>query len=71
MTTTAVEKLEYSLAKQVPDLSRGFTINTTYGDITVEPGAWADCLRVLVEDMLKEQLLHARSQTATAALGPL
>jgi len=30
------DNLEYSLAKRVPDMARGFTIHTNYGDIMIE-----------------------------------
>lgn len=29
--------LEYALAKQVPDMGRGCTISTSYGDFELEP----------------------------------
>ncbi len=30
------DNLEYSLAKQVPDMERGFSINTNYGGCFIE-----------------------------------
>lgn len=39
-TTSAAElALSYALAKQVPDMVRGFTIATSYGDIAI-PAGW-------------------------------
>ncbi|MFX1761400.1 hypothetical protein PWP93_02150 [Paraburkholderia sp. A1RI-2L] len=32
----AIERLRYSLAKQVPDMECGFTIQTSYGDLRIE-----------------------------------
>jgi hypothetical protein len=29
------DQLRYALAKQVPDMARGFTISTSYGDIEI------------------------------------
>lgn len=36
------QQLSYALAKQVPDMARGFTIATSYGDITIPPGWMGD-----------------------------
>lgn len=32
------QDINYALAKQVPDMARGFTIHTNCGDITIPPG---------------------------------
>lgn len=32
----SADDLEYSLAKRVPDMARGFTIETSYGRILIE-----------------------------------
>lgn len=32
----AIERLSYALAKQIPDMERGFTIQTSYGDLHIE-----------------------------------
>lgn len=32
----SADELEYALAKQVPDMARGFTIETSYGRIVIE-----------------------------------
>lgn len=34
--TNMDEALRYALAKQVPDMERGFTIQTNYGDLTID-----------------------------------
>ena len=30
-----IDKISYALSKQVPDMARGFTIHTNYGDIEI------------------------------------
>ncbi len=51
-------KLSYALAKQVPDMAHGFTIQTNYGDI---PIAAADAMEfaVLADKLLTKQYLAA------------
>lgn len=48
-------ELEYALAKQVPDMARGFTINTSYGDIVIEAGM-ASLVAKHLEQLLREYL---------------
>nr|WP_295782174.1 hypothetical protein [Rhodoferax sp.] len=36
------QTISYALAKQVPDMARGFIINTSYGEIVIEAGWIAD-----------------------------
>lgn len=50
--TMQEQQLGYALAKQVPDMSRGFTIQTSYGDITVPPGWMADQIQERVASVL-------------------
>lgn len=49
------ERLSYALAKQVPDMLRGFVILTDCGDIVIEPGPMADRLTSQVRDALITQ----------------
>lgn len=51
------EDLTYALSKQVPDMARGFTIATNYGDITVPPGWMADRIQGHVKLVLEAELL--------------
>ena len=37
-----LEEIDYALAKQVPAMNGGFTVATSYGDITVPYGPVAD-----------------------------
>lgn len=49
-------QLNYTLAKQVPDMARGFCISTGYGDIVVLPGPLADQLQALVREATERKL---------------
>ena len=57
--TMQEQQLGYALAKQVPDLERGFTIATSYGDIVVAPGHHADAIAATVRRVLEIQLKAA------------
>jgi hypothetical protein len=46
-------EISYALAKQVPDMARGFTIQTSYGDIVIEPGWMAKLLAAQVRVALE------------------
>ncbi len=49
-------QLSYALAKQVPDMARGFSIHTSYGDIAVVPGPLADQIQALVRQATEREL---------------
>ena len=51
-------QLSYALAKQVPDMVRGFSIHTSYGEIAVVPGPLADQIQALVRQATEREL-HA------------
>lgn len=36
MVTAEHERLSYALAKQVPDMERGFSVATSYGEILID-----------------------------------
>ena len=55
--TDADLRLSYALAKQVPDMVRGFTIATGYGDIAIPAGWAADFIADQVRMALKAELL--------------
>ena len=57
--TMQEQQLSYALAKQVPDLARGFSIATSYGDIVVAPGHHADAIAATVRRGLEVQLKAA------------
>ena len=51
------QRLRYALAKQVPDMERGFIIATGYGDIVIPAGRAADFIADQVRMALKAELL--------------
>lgn len=55
MDTNETKKISYALAKQVPDMSRGFLIHTSYGDISLD-GEDAEVLAGMVKVMLERRL---------------
>ena len=57
--TMQEQQLSYALAKQVPDLERGFTISTNYGHIFIEPGHHANAIAATVRRVLEIQLKAA------------
>ena len=62
---TPEETLSYAIAKQVPDMSRGFTIQTNYGDITVPSGWMADRIQERVACVLDaEYRTYAEARAA-------
>lgn len=58
-TSLQEQRLRYALAKQVPDMERGFTIHTNYGEIVIEPGRHADAIAATVRRALEIQLKAA------------
>lgn len=57
--------IRYALAKQVPDMARGFTIATNYGDITIPAGWAADFIADQVRMALKAELLKLADEAQT------
>ena len=55
-------QLSYALAKQVPDMARGFSIHTGYGEITVVPGPLADQIQTLVREATERELAACGAQ---------
>ena len=55
------DEISYALSKQVPDMQRGFTIQTAYGDLVIPAGRMAERLAERVRSALETELL---------ALGP-
>ena len=55
--------LEYALAKQVPDMARGFRISTSYGDIAIEPGWVASIVITHLERALRCELRELNAPT--------
>lgn len=52
------QTLRYALAKQVPDMERGFTVETSYGAIVIPPGKLATRLKGHMQRALMRRLLE-------------
>jgi hypothetical protein len=55
MTEDQKLQTEYALAKQVPDMARGCTIHTNYGEIELAPDE-AATLAKIVEKLLNKRM---------------
>lgn len=51
------QDISYALAKQVPDMARGFTIQTSYGDLVIESGLMAERIATAVRLVLDVEAL--------------
>lgn len=58
----ALLRLTYMLNRQVPDMARGFTISTNYGDVVIEPGPLADSVAKAVRLALEAELATLQKQ---------
>lgn len=50
------QEISYALAKQVPDMARGFTVTTGYGSIVIPAGKLARHLQANMERALVREL---------------
>lgn len=50
-----INNLRYSLNAHVPDMDRGFTITTNYGEFTID-AEFAEAFQKLAADVLQYQL---------------
>lgn len=60
------QEIRYALAKQVPDMAKGFGIATGYGDIIIPPGQMADRLARHVQRALERELLGGAQNAPSA-----
>jgi hypothetical protein len=60
--------IEYALARQVPEMCRGFTVSTNYGAITIPPGWIADRMQEHLERALRCELLAVHGTDANKAV---
>lgn len=47
------DETHYALARQVPDMARGFTVHTNYGDLQIEPEEAAAFIRLTKSVLMK------------------
>lgn len=52
------QAIEYALTRQVPEMPRGFTVTTNYGDIVIEPGWMADRMTEAMQRALQCELME-------------
>lgn len=55
-------RLSYALSRQVPDMDRGFTLHTTYGEIAVAAGPLAERIQAIVREALQNELAALEQQ---------
>lgn len=53
---TLIPQIEYDLARRVPEIARGCTLHTNYGNIIIEAGWMAERLQVEVTRLLKQRI---------------
>lgn len=58
------DDLEYSLAKRIPDMERGFTIETSYGPIHIDADQAAMIIRATSLALTKALTLARRCEVA-------
>jgi len=61
--SASTDKLHYALAKIAPDMERGFTIQTAYGEFRIEDGEAKLFIRLL-EKVIERRLKAAVKQAA-------
>lgn len=59
-------QIHHVLNRVVPEMARGFVIQTAYGDLTVEPGPLADRIREMVEHHAALELARIERQEVDA-----
>ena len=59
------DDLRYSLAKRIPDMERGFAIDTNYGRIALNPDQVAPIIKA-VRIALEKDLAYAERQQVAA-----
>lgn len=67
-TNEAAQAARYALSRHVPDMARGFTIGTNYGELTItaDEAARHPDIRHSVESILKFRLHAAERAGGTA-----
>ncbi|MBB5467240.1 hypothetical protein HDG32_003360 [Paraburkholderia sp. CI2] len=58
LTNEEIDRIGYALAKQVPDMERGFTIQTSYGELRIDAED-APRFVALARNLLQKQLKRA------------
>ena len=61
------DSIRYALSRHIPDMERGFSITTHYGEVIVPCGPVAERITRLVRDLLAKELLDLEHDTAKPA----
>lgn len=65
-------QIRYAIARQVPEMERGFTVATNYGDIVIPAGKLASQMRGHMERALARELARLLvSKEAVAPFAPM
>lgn len=56
-----IDALEYALAKVLPDMERGFTINTNYGELVIDADDAAPIIKSVTKT-LERKIAKARKE---------
>ena len=58
------DSIRHALSRHIPDMERGFSIVTNYGEVTIPGGPVAERITRLVADLLAKELLDLEHGTA-------
>ena len=57
------DSIQYALSRHIPDMERGFSIVTNYGEVIVPSGPVANRIKALVKRLLEQELATAQQAT--------
>ena len=57
------ESIRHALSRHIPDMERGFSIVTNYGEVIVPSGPVANRIKALVKRLLEQELATAQQAT--------
>ena len=57
------DSIQYALSRHIPDMDRGFSIVTNYGEVIVPSGPVANRITALVKRLLEQELATAQQAT--------
>ena len=57
------DSIRYALSHHIPDMERGFSIATNYGEVIVPSGNVANMITRLVKQLLEQELATAQQTT--------
>ena len=57
------DSIQYALSRHIPDMERGFSIVTNYGEVVIPSGQVASVITRLVKRLLQQELTTAQQAT--------